>query len=188
MMLGVATYVLMPGHPHGLLRGVPLDWLGVAALVVLGCLVFGFDRTLRAGAMNRAPTERSAVGARFIAPAQVRRATLVLLFLLAAKLVLWYLAPTFGLAASYYPRARIGGTPERSTEYRGAPYTRIEQSPGQPGFALHFFNDVERFNYYEPPDPDRNGLPFAVRWEGYLAAPSDGSYPVALTARGTAAL
>ena len=37
-----AGYILSPGHPHSLLRGVPLDWLGLAALATLGCLVFAF--------------------------------------------------------------------------------------------------------------------------------------------------
>jgi hypothetical protein len=118
----------------------------------------------------------------------VRAAFPLVLLLILAKLALWYAAPAYGLAASYYARARISGTPERSTEYPGAPFTRVEPSPGQPGLALHFFNDVERFNYYEPPDPDRRALPFAVRWDGYLHVPDDGAYPLALTARGSAAV
>jgi hypothetical protein len=117
-----------------------------------------------------------------------RRLLVLVLVLVTAKLALWYAAPTYGLAASYFPRARMSGTPERSTEYRAASFTRIEASPGQPGPALHFFNDVERFNYYEPPDPDRKSLPFAVRWDGHVHVPEDGSYPLALTAQGTAIL
>jgi hypothetical protein len=108
--------------------------------------------------------------------------------LIVLKLVLWYVAPTYGLAATCYARARISGETERSTEYRATPFTRIEQEPGQPGFAIHFFNDVERFNYYEPPDPDRNSLPFAVRWEGYLHVPADGAYLLRIAARGTGIL
>jgi hypothetical protein len=111
-----------------------------------------------------------------------------MLVLVGVRLLLWLSAPAYGLAASYFPRARIGGTPERSTENRGAPYTSLEASPALNGFALHFFNDAERFNFYEPPDPDRRALPFAVRWEGYLQAPDDGPYPLALTARGVAVL
>ena len=31
LILGLlVVYLLVPGHPHGLLRGVPLDWLGPA--------------------------------------------------------------------------------------------------------------------------------------------------------------
>jgi hypothetical protein len=112
----------------------------------------------------------------------------LLAVLLVGKLLLWYVAPAYGLAASYYSRARISGAPERSTEYRTVPYTRVERSPGLPGFALHFFNDVERFNYYDESDPDRAVLPFAVRYDGFVQIPSDGAYPLAVTARGTAAL
>ncbi|MGE3272696.1 MAG: glycosyltransferase family 39 protein, partial [Chloroflexota bacterium] len=64
----------------------------------------------------------------------------------------------------------------------------LEDSPGQPGFQLHFFNDVERFNFYEAPDPDRKSLPFSVRYEGYLHPPRAGTIPVDLTARGLAIL
>jgi hypothetical protein len=167
LVAGVALYLLMPGHPLGLLRGVSLDWLGVAALFGAGTLLWGFGLP------------------------HWRRSSLLaglVLALIAAKLVLWLAAPTYGLAASYYARARLAGTPERSTEQRGGPYTRVEASPGRDGFALHFFNDVDRFNYYEAPDPDRKALPFAVRWDGYLHVPADGAYPLALTARGVAAL
>jgi hypothetical protein len=117
-----------------------------------------------------------------------RALLLVILAMIALKLVLWYVAPTYGLAATYYARARISGEAERSTEYRGGPYTRLDREPGRPGFAIHFFNDVERFNYYEPPDPNRNSLPFAVRWDGTLHVPGDGEYPLRLAARGTAIL
>ncbi|MFN8632486.1 MAG: glycosyltransferase family 39 protein [Chloroflexota bacterium] len=136
------------------------------------------------------------VGAQCIAPAfiastaaRVSLLATILPLLLALKVALWAVAPTYGLAATYYPRARIGGTPEQSTEFRSAPYTRIERSPGQPGFALHFFNDVERFNYYEPPDPSRYSLPFAVRYEGYTYLdPATGPSTLELTAQGVAVL
>jgi hypothetical protein len=187
LVAGGLTYLLVPGHPLSLLRGVPLDWLGLTALIGLGCLVLAFGWPFvhsgpfpaKEGVGPLSRWERGGVRAALI---------LAVLALVAGKLALWYLAPTYGLAASYYARARVSGAPERSTEYRSAPFTRIDRSPGQPGLALHFFNDVERFNYYEPPDPDRRDLPFAVRWDGYLQIPDDGSYPLALTARGTAVL
>jgi hypothetical protein len=105
-----------------------------------------------------------------------------------AKVLLWAVAPPYGLKASYYPSARISGGPERSTDTRAWTYSRIERSPGQPGFGLHFFNDVERFNYYEPPEPDRRALPFAVRYEGYVQATDDRTPIIRLTARGVAIL
>ena len=172
----IGLYVLLPGHPLGLLRGVPLDWLGVAALALLGCLVYGFGLPL-------AGRSRSEAEMRLL-----RRVAVLAVLLVAGKVLLWLAAPEYGLAASYYPRARISGTPERSTEHASAAYTRLESSPGQPGFHLHFFNDVERFNYYEPPDPDRKALPFAVRYDGYLHVPNANPFPVELAARGVAIL
>src|SRR5690242_10772256 len=117
LLAGVAAYVLLPGHPHGLLRGVPLDWLGVAALVV-GCVAFAMTspRDPLSGAErgsrlpdSSSPRRRGGRGVRSILAG--------LLTLLALKLVLWYVAPPYGLAASYYPRARISGEIERSTEF-----------------------------------------------------------------------
>jgi hypothetical protein len=42
LVVGVVAYLLVPGHPLSLLRGVPLDWLGLAALISVGCLIFAF--------------------------------------------------------------------------------------------------------------------------------------------------
>ena len=176
LVAGLVAYLLVPGHPHTLLRGLPLDWLGLSALILVACLIFAFG-------LPRLPLPLArgrGLGGRGLLP--------LIVALLAAKLLLWYVAPVYGLAASYYPRTRIGGTPERSTEHPRATFTRIEATPGQPGLALHFLNDVERFNYYEPPDPDRRALPFAVRWDGYLHVPEDGAYPLALSAQGGAAV
>ena len=186
---GVIVYLIVPGHPLSLLRGLPLDWLGLTALVVLGCLVFAFGLP-RTSPLNplSAPEKGSRSSLSLWERAGVRVVVPLLLVLIGLKLVLWYTAPAYGLTASYYPRARISGDHERSTELRSTPYTRVEIAPGQPGLATYFFNDVERFNYYEPTDPDRRALPFAVRWDGYLHIPDDGSYPLALTARGTAVL
>src|SRR4051812_18687560 len=120
-----------------------------------------------------------------------RRMTLATGLIVAAvvlKLAFWWSAPTYGLAASYFARARVSGEVERSTEFRDVPYTPVEPPPGQPALALHFSNDVERFTFYEPPDPARRDLPFAVRWEGFLHLPADGTYPLTLASRDTAAL
>jgi len=164
----VVVYVLLSGHPLSLLRGIPLDALGLGVLLGLGCVLFGLGL----------PRFRT-----FTKPL-----ALLMVVLVAIKLALWWSAPAYGFAASYVAQGRFTGPVERSTEFRSTLFTRIEASPGQGGPALHFFNDVERFNFYEPPDPDRRALPFAVRWDGYLEVPYDGEYPVALTARGVAAL
>lgn len=172
----IGVYVLLPGHPLALLRGAPLDWLGVAALTLLGCLRFGFGLPIASRSRSDAETRL------------LRQIAALAVLLVAGKALLWLAAPEFGLAASYYPRARISGDVERSTEHRSAAFTRLEASPGQPGFQLHFFNDVERFNYYEPPDPDRKALPFAVRYDGYLHVPNANPFALELTARGVAIL
>ena len=147
-VLAVVAYLLLPGHPLGLLHGIPLDALSLGALLGLGCVLYGFGLP-RGWRSLRWP------------------ASLAVL-LVAVKLALWWTAPTYGLAASYYARLRPTGSTERSTEFRSSAFTRIEASPGLNGLALSFFNDVERFNFYEAPDPDRNNLPFTVRWDGYL--------------------
>jgi 4-amino-4-deoxy-L-arabinose transferase-like glycosyltransferase len=162
------AYVLVPGHPLALLRGVPLDVLGLALGGGLAIVLYGFGL----------PRPSRLAG----------RWALVVILLIGAKLVLWWVAPSYGLAASYYSRPRIGGVAERSIEHRKAAYTRIEEQPGRDGFALFFFNDVERFNFYEESQPDRRALPFAVRWEGFLEIPVDGVYPFELAATGAAVL
>jgi len=162
------TYLLAPGHPLSLLRGVPLDYVGLILFAGLGIALYGlgFPRN-----------------GRWTAILAVVGVSLVF-----AKLALWSSAPDYGLAASYYSRNRIGGPPERSTVFRAAAFTRLDAQPGQTSFPRYFFNDVERFNFYEAGQPDRQALPFAVRWDGYLHAPASASYPFALSANGTAAL
>ena len=161
-------YLLAPGHPLTLLQGVPLNALGLGLVGGLAIVLYGFGRP-RAG--------------RWSAVAMVG-----VLMLVGLKVGLWWSAPTYGLAASYYSRARIGGAPERSIEHRGVDYTRVEAGPGSEPLGLHFFNDLERFNFYEDGQPDRRALPFAVRWEGFLQVPADGAYLFELTSSGSAAL
>ena len=42
LVAAVAAYLLLPGHPLSLLRGVPLDPLGLGALLGLAIGLFGF--------------------------------------------------------------------------------------------------------------------------------------------------
>ena len=162
------AYLAAPGHPLAVLRGIPLDPWGLTLAGGLAIAFFGFG-------LPR--------------PGRIAAGLLSLLtLLLMAKVALWSSAPTYGLAASYFSRARIGGVPERSTESGSAPYTRIEAGPGEDGFGLGFFNDVERFNYYEQGQPDRQVLPFAVRWDGHLHVPAGGPYPFELVANGASVL
>ncbi|MDA2932451.1 glycosyltransferase family 39 protein, partial [Nitrospinae bacterium AH-259-F20] len=86
-----------------------------------------------------------------------------------------------GLAARYYANADFQGSPEASIEYRLAGATRIDPTIAfaPVGFAwdakpfpLWFFNDSRRYNFYRPDEPDRRHLPFSVRWDGFIRAPS----------------
>ena len=164
------AYLLAPGHPLGFLGGLPLGWESLALVGVLLCSWFGLG-----------------------VPRSTRRVGILAWLVIAAtvlKGLLTWQAPAYGLAASYFSDDRLAGTPERSTELGGtaaASFTRVEPGAG-PDVNLHFFNDVERFNYYDGDGPDRNALPFAVRWEGWLHVPADGDYPLALTASGDAAV
>src|SRR5947207_14816479 len=88
------------------------------------------------------------------------------------------LAPPLGLKASYVAGATPSGAPERSTDFpRLTDATRIESTLNLYGedFAVHFFNDASRFNFGPDAQPGRDQLPFSVRWQGWLLAPSDGS-------------
>ncbi len=167
-MVACLAYLLAPGHLLAILGGLPLgrESLALAGLLLIGWFGLGVP----------APTRRTQMLALVVVAATV------------VKILLAWHAPTYGLAASYYGRARLAGTPERSTEYRSsveASATRVEPGPG-PGLNLHFFNDIERFNYYDGNGPDRSTLPFAVRWEGWLHVPADGEYPFSLAATGEA--
>jgi hypothetical protein len=76
-----------------------------------------------------------------------------------------------GFHARYYATAAAGGAHERSTEYRGAPFTRVDERlafvRGERDFPLAFFNDHTRFNYLRPGEPDRRYLEFAAAWTGW---------------------
>jgi len=98
-------------------------------------------------------------------------------------------APPVGLKASYFANATSGGAPERSTDFPWlTDATRIESDLNLHGedFAVHFFNDAARFNFGPDVQPARDQLPFSVRWQGWLLAPSDGARRFLLEANGPA--
>jgi hypothetical protein len=159
-------YLLLPGHPLTFLTGVPLGPSSLLLAGVLGACTFAFGLPRDGRVM--------------------RLLVAVALVLIAVRVVLWWSAPSYGLAASYFSRARLGGAIERSTDFPGVSYTRRDAQVGT--FATHFLNDVERYNFYEEGEPDRLALPFSVRWDGYLHVPSEGNYQVRLSATGSAML
>ena len=90
-----------------------------------------------------------------------------------------------GLAATYFATDRTDAPVERSLEYVGRTYTRVDPAiafgPGEAhDLPLFFFNDFTRFNLARP--GEREALPYAVLWAGYFFADADSTMPVFLTA------
>jgi hypothetical protein len=162
------VYLLMPGHSQTWLTGRPLGPIGLSVLVALGLLVFAAWPLRSAGR----------------GPARLAGALALLAIL---KLATGLVAPSYGLAASYFAKPGAFAPPERSTDFVGVGTTRVDRSLNfvDDTFPLHFFNDNLRFNYYHQNEPDRQSLAFAVRWQGLLQVPSAGRYPVWLTTIGT---
>jgi hypothetical protein len=95
------------------------------------------------------------------------------------------------LTASYWAKPTPQGPPERSTDFPWlADATRIEPTLDLRGneFAVHFFNDAARFNFGSDVQPGRDQLPFSVRWQGWLLAPSDGPRRFVLDSAGSASV
>ncbi|MDQ6671618.1 MAG: hypothetical protein M3069_12875 [Chloroflexota bacterium] len=96
-------------------------------------------------------------------------------------------APPIGLKATYWAAATTDGPAERSTDYAWlAGATRIDPRLDVRGeaFPVHFFNDAGRFNFGSEVQPGRDQLPFVVRWQGWLLAPSDGQRRFAVESNG----
>jgi Dolichyl-phosphate-mannose-protein mannosyltransferase/PA14 domain len=86
--------------------------------------------------------------------------------------------PPLGLKASYWASANTSGAFERSTDFPWlSDATRIDSGLDLRGeaFGVYFFNDASRFNFGTDVQPGRDQLPFSVRWDGWLLAPSDGA-------------
>ncbi|MFQ6672345.1 MAG: hypothetical protein ACE5KY_03520, partial [Candidatus Tectimicrobiota bacterium] len=164
LLFGLALVVLIavPSRPVGVADGLPADHPLDLAIILL--LVGGF----------------------FILPWQtdrkrLRRLVIALLVVALGKLAVAAASLPHGLVARYYANAAFQGPPEASVEYRLGGATRINRTIdfapvgfgwGVKPFPLWFFNDVERFNFYKPEEPDRRRLPFSVRWDGFIRAPT----------------
>ena|SRR5687768_6143970 len=147
------AYLALPGHAMAPLPGLPLDVTALAA--ALGLCVW-------AAALPGAPPRvRVLVGA--------------LLFLAVARLALAWLSPPYGLTAEYRTGAATGPV-ERSTEWLGLDGTRVERAIAFEGaeFRAHFFNDVDRFNFFTANQPRRDLLQFGARWRGQFWAEDAG--------------
>src|SRR6266851_2283 len=159
--------VLAPGSAGQALAGVPLS---VAGLLGLGGVAYAAAVLPSLGWHS----------ARWLA--------LALAIVLGLKLGAAASAPPIGLNASYWARATPEGPPERSTDSPAlADATRIDATLDLRGddFAVHFFNDAARFNFGSDAQPGRDQLPFRVRWQGWLLAPSDGERRFVVEANGS---
>ncbi|MBV9894213.1 MAG: hypothetical protein JO020_08585 [Chloroflexi bacterium] len=108
---------------------------------------------------------------------------------LALQVLAHLLAPPVGLKASYWAAATPQAPPERSTDFRWlADATRIEPALDLHGedFGVHFFNDATRFNFGADVVPGRDQLPFSMRWDGWLIAPTAGPRHFVVDATGPA--
>ncbi|MGQ0736166.1 MAG: glycosyltransferase family 39 protein [Acidobacteriota bacterium] len=160
-------YLLVPGHPDVPLAGIPLGLTGTT-LIVLLLTVFWWARPL-------------------IAAAGVRRSTLALLAVATAgKLAAAWVAPVAGWQAYYYGNADFRPPLERSTDFRDAPYTRIDPRLDfrDTAFPVHFFNEQRFHHGFRREFTD----PFSVRWVGYLPPGASRRMRLALEARGEAEL
>lgn len=160
-MLIWLAYFLLPGDAGGFVHGVPIGPVEAAALLMIAWL--------------------ASVGTRL-------PGTLVVAALLAMTYVAGAAIPgDTGFRARYFANAAASGPHERSTEFRGEAFTRIDRrldfSPDGPEVPLPFINESNRFNFYKVGEPQRRYLAFAVRWSGlwwadeerprlYLDAPS----------------
>lgn len=177
MRLSVAlaiVYLLAPGHPLSLLPGVPLNPLGLSAVIGIGLVCFGF--------WPRNPDAR--------ARRTVSIVTVTFGALIFAKIALWVATPSYGLPAWYFASGRFQGEPERSSQYPRAPFTRLDAELhfGGDELPVFFLNDVQRFNFFGAEGERRRNLPFSVRWQGALYAPRDDVFRFWLTASGPATL
>src|SRR5712692_944897 len=168
VLLALGTLALLiPGSAGQALAGVPLSvagLLGLAGVVYAAAVLPGLGW------------------------ASARWLALGLAIVIGLKLVAAATAPPIGLSASYWARATPEGPPERSTDYPWlAAATRIDTTLDLRGddFPVHFFNDAARFNFGSDVQPGRDQLPFSVRWQGWLLAPSDGERRFVLEANGS---
>jgi len=118
------------------------------------------------------------------------RCTAALALLVVLKIGLSLGAVEPGAVGSYFGRARLDGQPERSSDFRSLSQTRIDQVLTFEGdeLPLHFLNDNDRFNFYQPGQPDRRFLPVAASWQGWLVAPDTRPYRLWLSSSGEARL
>ena len=167
-MLIWLAYFLLPNDAGGFVHGIPLGPVAAAALLMLVWLW-------------KAPRLRSGQ-----AGVKVPGTAVVALLLAVTYTAGAAIPGRGGFRARYFTNADATGTHERSTEFRGEAFTRVDRrlefGVDRHQAPLPFFNE-SWFNFYKAGEPERRHLAFAVRWSGlwwvdrerprlYLDAPS----------------
>ncbi len=97
----------------------------------------------------------------------------VIIVLAAIKIVTSAALLEHGLLGAYYANDSWRGAPERGLYVRDGSATRVDQrlafgTPGGRDLPVFFFNDVSRFNFYQPNEPVVEQLAYSVIWSGSL--------------------
>lgn len=95
-----------------------------------------------------------------------RIAGLLLLLLVVASVAI---PDQRGLQARYFSNGEFQAPPERPRVDR-----RIDFTPGEFELPLYWINDLDRFNFQGPDQPQRARLPFSVEWDGYWWVETNG--------------
>jgi hypothetical protein len=160
------AFIATPRPAGGIVNGLPLGPVEAAALLAIGWLL------LQRARLSGAPFVAAALG---------------------VSLTASFVVPDVGgFTARYFATPDATGPFERSTEYRGRDFTlvdrKIEFEPGRRDFPLAFFNDIGRFNFYLPHEPNRELLAFSVIWDGVWLVESEATpHELYLDAPGAAA-
>jgi hypothetical protein len=138
------AYFVIPNDAGGIVHGIPLGPIEATALLMLAWLGMTGARLPGAAVVAILLTVTYAAGAAI--PGEG------------------------GFRARYFANAAATGSHERSIEFPGSAFTRIDRQldfdADRREFSLPFFNDNSRFNFYKVGEPRRQYLEFAVRWSG----------------------
>ena len=138
------AYFVVPNDAGGIVHGLPLGPIEATALLMLAWLA--------------------------ITGARVTGAAVVAMLLAVTYAAGAAIPGEGGFRARYFANAAATGSHERSIEFPGRAFTRIDRQldfdADRREFSLPFFNDNSRFNFYKAGEPQRRYLEFAVRWSG----------------------
>ena len=159
-MLIWLAYFLLPNDAGGFVHGIPLGPIEAAALLMLAWLW-------------KAPRLHSGQAGVKLPGTAVVAVLLAITYAAGAAI-----PGRGGFRARYFTNAAATGAHERSTEFRGEAFTRIDRrldfAADRNQVPLPFFNQ-SWFNFYKAGEPQRRYLEFAVRWSGLWWADEDGA-------------